>query len=125
MAESSDDFRSRVQEYKQGLEDLLVDAQVAIDRQAPDLLDKVAATARNVAQHMDELASEARRRAEQREATPDAATPGQPQRRNPKAAARRRRTPRPRVGSLHRTPLTNLRGRRANQVPLPDPRGTE
>jgi|RhiMethySRZTD1v2_1073278.scaffolds.fasta_scaffold04088_5 hypothetical protein len=76
MAESSDDFRSRVQEYKQGLEDLLVDAQVAIDRQAPDLLDKVAATARNVAQHMDELASEARRRAEQREATPDAATPG-------------------------------------------------
>jgi hypothetical protein len=76
MAESSDDFRSRVQEYKQGLEDLLVDAQVAIDRQAPDLLDKVAATARNVAQHMDELASEARRRAEQREATRDAATPG-------------------------------------------------
>jgi hypothetical protein len=76
MAESSDDFRSRVQEYKQGLEDLLVETQGAIDRQAPDLLDKVAATARNLAQHLDDLASEARRRAEQREATPDTATPG-------------------------------------------------
>jgi hypothetical protein len=61
--------------YKQGLEDLLVEAQGAIDRQAPELLDKVATTARNLAQHLDDLASEARQRAEQREATPDAATP--------------------------------------------------
>jgi hypothetical protein len=75
MAEPRD-FRSRAQEYKQGLEDLLVEAQVAIDRQAPDLLDKVAAGARNVAQHLDDLASEARRRAEQREATAEATTPG-------------------------------------------------
>ena len=75
MAESSDDFRSRVQEYKQGLEHLLVDAQVAIDRQAPDLLDKAAATARNLAQRLDDIATEARRRAEEREATPEPATP--------------------------------------------------
>ena len=75
MAESSDDFRSRVQEYKQGLEHLLVDAQVAIDRQAPDLLDKAAATARNLAQRLDDIATEARRRAEGREATPGPATP--------------------------------------------------
>ena len=75
MAESSDDFRSRVQEYKQGLEHLLVDAQVAIDRQAPDLLDKAAATARSLAQRLDDIATEARRRAEEREATPGPATP--------------------------------------------------
>ena len=70
MAASSDDYRSRVQEYKQGLENLLVDAQEAIDRQAPDLLDKAAATARNLAQRLDHLAMESRRRAEAREATP-------------------------------------------------------
>jgi hypothetical protein len=35
----------------------------------------VAATARNLAQHLDDLASEARRRAEEREAEPEPATP--------------------------------------------------
>ena len=75
MAESSDDFRSRVQEYKQGLEDLLVDAQVAIDRQAPDLLDKAATTARNLAQRLDDIATEARGRAKEREATPEPTAP--------------------------------------------------
>jgi len=71
MTRPSDDFRSRVQGYKQGLEDLLVDAQVAIDRQAPDLLDKAATTARNLAQRLDDLARESRQRAEEQEATPE------------------------------------------------------
>ena len=75
MAGSSDDFRSRVEEYKKGLESLLVDAQVAIDRQAPDLLDRAAGTARNLAQRLDDIAAEGRRRAEEREATPEPATP--------------------------------------------------
>jgi hypothetical protein len=98
MAEPSDDFRSRVQAYKQGLEDLLVDAQIAIDRQAPDLLDKAAATARNLAQRLDDLASESRRRAEERGATPvSGGTPDRPT-----------------------EPPTNLRRRRANQVPPPE-----
>jgi hypothetical protein len=84
VAGPSDDYRSRVQGYIDGLENLLVDAQVAIDRQAPGVLDKVAASARTIAQHLDEMASEARRRAEEREATPEPATPSQPQSRNPK-----------------------------------------
>ncbi len=75
MAGPSDDFRSRVEEYKKGLENLLVDAQVAIDRQAPDLLDRAAGTARNLAHRLDDIAAEARRRAEEREATPETATP--------------------------------------------------
>ena len=71
IAGPSDDYRSRVQEYKQRLENLLVDAQAAMDRQAPDVIDKMAATARNIVLRMDEMASEARRRAEERKATPD------------------------------------------------------
>ena len=70
MAEPSDDFRSRVQDYKQALEDLLVDAQEAIERQAPEVLDKAAATARNLAQRLDDLAVEARRRREDQATTP-------------------------------------------------------
>lgn len=74
MAEPSDDFRSRVQEYKQALEDLLVDAQEAIERQAPEVLDKAAAAARSLAQRLDDLAGEARRRREDQEAA--SASPG-------------------------------------------------
>jgi hypothetical protein len=68
MAEPSDDFRSRLQDYKQALEDLLVDAQEAIERQAPEVLEKAAA--RGLAQRLDDLAGEARRRREDQEAAP-------------------------------------------------------
>ncbi len=78
MAGPSDDYRSRVQGYIDGIESLLVDAQVAIDRQAPDVLDKAAAAARNIAQRLDDIASDARQRAEDREPTPEPATPGPP-----------------------------------------------
>jgi len=67
----SRDYVSRVQEYKQRLENLLVDAQEGIDRQAPDVLDRMATTARNVARRLDEMAIEARRRAAEREPTPE------------------------------------------------------
>ena len=70
MVEPSDDLRSRVQDYKQALEDLLVDAQESIERQAPEVLDKAAATARNLAQRLDDLAAEARRRREDQESAP-------------------------------------------------------
>jgi hypothetical protein len=88
MAEPSRDYRSRVQEYMRGIENLLVDAQVAIDRQAPDVLDRLAVTARNIARRLDDIASEARQRAEEREAMPESAgtsdrpsePPGQPPR---------------------------------------------
>jgi chemotaxis response regulator CheB len=73
MAEPSGDYASRLQEYKQRLENLLVDAQDALDRQAPDVLDKMAATARNIAQRLDDMGKDARRRAEEKEATPESA----------------------------------------------------
>jgi hypothetical protein len=73
MVGASDDFRSRVEEYVKGLEGLLVDAQSAIDRQAPDVLDKMAAAARDIAQRLDQMASDARHRAEEREPTPEPA----------------------------------------------------
>lgn len=53
-----------------GLEGLLVEAQGAIDRQAPEVLDKMAAAAKNISQRLDQMAGEARHRAEGREPTP-------------------------------------------------------
>jgi hypothetical protein len=48
------------------------DAREGIERQAPDVLDKMAATARNIAQRLDDMAREARqRRAEEKEAAPE------------------------------------------------------
>jgi hypothetical protein len=72
MAETSEDHLSRLQEYKQRLEGLVADARGQVERQAPDVLDKMAATARNIAQRLDDMASEARHRGKQGEATPEA-----------------------------------------------------
>jgi hypothetical protein len=69
---------SRVQEYKQRLENLLVDAQSALDRQAPDVLDKMAASARNVAQRLDDMARDARGRADEKEPTPESSGTSDP-----------------------------------------------
>jgi hypothetical protein len=73
MAEQSGDYLSRLQEYKQRLEGLVDEAREQVERQAPDALDKMAATARNIAQRLDDMASDARQRAEEREATPESA----------------------------------------------------
>ncbi len=75
MAGPSDDYLSRIQDYKQRLENLLVEAQGSIDRQAPDVLDKMAATARNIALRLDDMASDARQRSQDTEATPEPAIP--------------------------------------------------
>ena len=73
MAEQSGDYLSRLQEYKQRLEGLVDEAREQVERQAPDALDKMAATARNIAQRLDDMASDARQRAGEREATPGSA----------------------------------------------------
>jgi hypothetical protein len=78
MTEPSRDYASRVQEYRQRLENLLVDAQDALDRQAPDVLDKMAATARNVSKRLDDMARDARQRAEEKEGTPESAGTSDP-----------------------------------------------
>ena len=70
MMTQSRDYLARIQEYKQRLENLVLDAQEGIDRQAPEVLDGMATTARNIARRLDEMAAEARRRAAEREATP-------------------------------------------------------
>ena len=55
------------------------DARGEVERQAPDVLDRMAATARNIAQRLDEMAGEARQRAEGQDATPGSAeTSGPP-----------------------------------------------
>ena len=86
MAEQSGDYLSRLQEYKQRLEGLMDEARGQVGRQAPDALDKMAATARNIAQRLDDMASDVRQRAAEREATPESAatsdrepeSPGEP-----------------------------------------------
>jgi hypothetical protein len=78
MAEQSGDHLSRVQDYKQRLEGLMDEARGQVGRQAPDALDKMAATARNIAQRLDDMASDARQRAAEREATPAATSDREP-----------------------------------------------
>ena len=86
MAEQSGDYLSRLQEYKQRLDGLADEARGQVERQAPDALDKMAATARNIAQRLDDMASDVRQRAAEREATPESAatsdrepeSPGEP-----------------------------------------------
>jgi hypothetical protein len=75
MPEPRGDYLTRLQAYRQRLEGLMDEAREGIERQAPDVLDRMAATARNIAQRLDDMAREARqRRAE--ETTPEpTATP--------------------------------------------------
>ena len=73
MAEPNSDYLSSLQAYKQRLEGLAAEARVGIERQAPDLLDKMAATARNIAQRLDDMATEARQRTEGQAVTPESA----------------------------------------------------
>ena len=50
------------------------EAREGIERQAPDVLDRMAASARNIAQRLDDMARDARqRRAEEKEPPPESA----------------------------------------------------
>jgi hypothetical protein len=73
MTEQSNEQSSRLQEYQKRLEELMESAREGIDRQAPEVLDKLAATARNLAQRLDDMARDARHRAAEKEATPESA----------------------------------------------------
>ena len=73
MAEQSADYLSRLQEYKQRLDGLMDEARGQVERQAPDALDKMATTARTIAQRLDDMASDVRQRAKEREAAPESA----------------------------------------------------
>jgi hypothetical protein len=73
MTEQSNEQSSRLQEYQKRLEELMESAREGIDRQAPEVLDKMAATARNLAQRFQDMARDARQRAADKEATPESA----------------------------------------------------
>jgi hypothetical protein len=73
MTEQSNEQFSRLQEYQKRLEELMGAAREGIDRQAPEVLDKLAATAKNIAQRFEDMASDARQRKAENEATPESA----------------------------------------------------
>jgi hypothetical protein len=61
MAESRSNYLSRLQEYRQykRLENLADSARRGLEHHAPDVLEMMAATARKIAQRLDELAGDA------------------------------------------------------------------
>ena len=65
MAEQSDE--SRLQEYQKRLEELMEAARGGMERQAPEVLDKFAAAADNIARRFKDMASKARQRAAEEE----------------------------------------------------------
>lgn len=68
MTEQSSDQFSRLQDYQKRLEELIGTAREAIERQAPEVLDKAAATANNFARRLEDMASDAHERAAEKEA---------------------------------------------------------
>ena len=72
------------------------EAREQVERQAPDALDKMAATARNIGQRLDDMASDVRHRAEEEK-----------QRRNPPKPPTARQSRRANLQS----PRANLRSR--------------
>jgi hypothetical protein len=78
MPEHTDDQFSRLQEYQQRLEQLMEAAREGLERQTPEVLDKLAATARNLAQRLDDMASKARRTRAEKEARPESAGTSEP-----------------------------------------------
>ena len=73
MAEQSTD-QSRLQEYQKRLEELMATARQGIERQTPEVLDKAATTAMNIARRLEDMASDARERTGGKEATPESSS---------------------------------------------------
>ncbi len=66
--EQGNDQFSRLEDYQKRLEELIGTAREAIERQAPEVLDKAAATANNFARRLEDMASDAHQRAAEKEA---------------------------------------------------------
>lgn len=71
-------FDQRLQDYQQRLQELMESAREGVDRQAPDVLDKLATTAKNIAQRLEDMASDARQREAEKAATPQSAGTSEP-----------------------------------------------
>jgi RNase P subunit RPR2 len=60
----------RLQDHQKRLDELMDSAREGVERQATEVLDRLAATARNIAQRFETMARDARQRAAEKEATP-------------------------------------------------------
>jgi uncharacterized protein HemX len=100
MTDQSNEQSPRLQEYQKRLEELMESAREGIDRQAPEVLDKLAATAKDIARRLEDMARDARQRAAEKEATPESTgtsadpaqgpkAPGEPHPDEPRGDARR------------------------------------
>jgi hypothetical protein len=78
MAEQTNDQVSRLQEYQKRLDELMDSAREGIERQTPEVLEKLAATATSIAHRLEDMAGDARKRAAEKGAAPESA--GTPER---------------------------------------------
>ena len=75
MSDQRDDPLSRLQDYEKRIEEWMESAREEIERQAPEVLDKLASTVKGIAQRLDDLANDARQRRAEKDATPESAGP--------------------------------------------------
>jgi hypothetical protein len=68
----------RLREYQDRLEDLMEATRDGIERQAPEVLDRLATTARNVARRLEDMATEGRQRAAENQTTPESKGTSEP-----------------------------------------------
>jgi hypothetical protein len=72
VAEKNEDQLSRLDKYQQRLDQLMESARQGFERQSPEVLDKLAVTARNIAGRLDDMADDARQRRAEKAAAPNA-----------------------------------------------------
>jgi uncharacterized protein (DUF3084 family) len=73
MTDQSDDLLSRLQQYEKRVEEWLDNVKEDIEREAPEVLDKLASTAKDIAQRLDDMANGARQKRAEKEGTPEPA----------------------------------------------------
>ena len=71
MVEKNEDQLPRVDEYQRRLAHFMESAREGLERKAPEALDRLAVTARNIAQRLDHMADDARQKRAEKAATPN------------------------------------------------------
>jgi hypothetical protein len=64
------DRHSRLQDYQERIEQLMASAREGVERQAPDVLEKGAATARSIAERLDNMARDVRQKRAGKDSAP-------------------------------------------------------
>ncbi len=78
MAEQTNEQVPRLQEYQKRFDQLMDSAREGVERQTPEVLEKLAATATSIAHRLEDMARDARERAAEKGAAPESA--GTPER---------------------------------------------